>query len=279
MITKKLANILAQEYPYYYRGKTLWAVSGILFLMSLFFNYLFEPFHVYTPEHKMDYFYISLLHSLTPVFLLFVFSLFKIPNTITEQWNLKKELFLVTLFLLFIGMTQFLMRDMVYNNPNNWSWQYLFEEIRNTFLVGGLFLLILIPLNFNRLYARNTKNALAINAKRNNLIASPTTIKIDDLSFNVNHLLFVKSDGNYVELFFIDGNKSLKRKTIKDLELALQQYPSIIKTHRSYLVNTNHIVNISGNAQGYKLELKNYAEKIPVSRNMIAPFNKKIKSQ
>ncbi len=279
MTTKYITNILAQEYPYYYRGKTLWIVTGVLFLMSLFFNYLFEPFHVYSPEHKMDYFYISLIHSITPVFLIIIFSFFKMPHSITEQWNIKKELLLIILFLLLIGISQFLIRDIIYNNPNNWSWQYFFEEISNTFMVGTLFMLIIIPINFNRLYAKNVKNASTLNGKQNIRTLETKNVAFDDLSFNLNELLFIKADGNYIELFFIDGTKTLKRKPIKTIENLLQSYLSIVKTHRSYLVNINHIENISGNAQGYKLKLKNYAEKIPVSRNMITSFNEKIKSR
>ena len=92
-------------------------------------------------------------------------------------------------------------------------------------------------------------------------------------------MLFVKTDGNYIELYFKDGNKILRRTTIKKLESIIKQEVFILKTHRSYLVNINYVDTVSGNAQGYKLQLKNYSEKIPVSRNMISTFNTKMNNR
>ncbi|MDD4697250.1 MAG: LytTR family DNA-binding domain-containing protein, partial [Fermentimonas sp.] len=86
---------------------------------------------------------------------------------------------------------------------------------------------------------------------------------------------FAKSEGNYIEFYLRDVNvdKIVKRLTLKELESALEPFPEIIRTHRSYLVNTNQIKGVEGNAQGYKLKLKSYEGTIPVSRNMIGSFN------
>ena len=118
--------------------------------MTFFFNYAFEPFNVSYTEHKMNYFFISIIHSVTPVFVLLMIYMVRQWLQPEEKWNIAKEALLVTLFFLCIGVIQFLIRDLIYDNENNWSLQYLFEEIRNTFLVGSLFVVILIPINFNR---------------------------------------------------------------------------------------------------------------------------------
>jgi len=152
---------LSEQYPYLYQGKSLWTIISLLFLMTFFFGYLFEPFEVYIPEHKMNYFFICFIHALTPVIVLILFSFFKISPIIKEEWTKKKEILLIIIYFLSNGLVQFFIKDVLYNNSNNWSWNYLFEEIKNTFLVGGLFLFILMPLNFNRL---NKKNANTINS-------------------------------------------------------------------------------------------------------------------
>ena len=59
------------------------------------------------------------------------------------------------------------------------------------------------------------------------------------------------------------------RVTLSSLEIQLKEASSLIRCHRSYLVNLNKVKNISGNAQGLKLELINQSEIIPVSRNYI----------
>jgi len=66
--------------------------------------------------------------------------------------------------------------------------------------------------------------------------------------------------------------KKLKRISISDLETQLSGIPSVIRTHRSYLINLRHIHRISGNAQGYKLELNGVDEAVAVSRKMIPHF-------
>ena len=249
----------------------------MLFLMTLLFGYFFEPFEVYQPEHKIPYFWITFIHSCTPVFVVFVLlPLNRFPNLL-ENWTIKKELLLIAVFLLFVGVVQFLIRDFIYDNPNNWSWQYLYEEIRNTFLVGILFAFILVPMNYHRLNIRNVRNADTLNASKTTL-AIPAKISsyIDELDVDLNHVLYAKAEGNYVELFLSDGTKTLKRETMKRMEMLLEGCPNYIKTHRSYIVNMNQIDSVTGNAQGYKLVLKNCTSIIPVSRSMILAFNEKM---
>ncbi len=284
---ENISNFLKQPYPFYYQGKELVVITLFIFFMSFFFNYLFEPFNVYIPEHKMDFFWISLIHSLSPVILILLLSLIGLNPKTEENWTIGKDVIFLFLYLLLIGIAQFLIRDLIYDNPNNWSLKYLIEEIRNTIFVGILFASIFIPLNFSRLYFKNIKQANYLNASHDSLkpvestnILIKTQLKNEDLEFNVNDLLFAKAEGNYVELYLKKEkvNKILKRITIKELESILKPNPKIVKTHRSYLVNLDHIKNVTGNAQGYKLQLENYKEEVPVSRNRIDDFNSKMKA-
>ena len=168
-----------------------------------------------------------------------------------------------------------------YDNEKNWSLHYLYEEIRNTFLVGTLFVTILIPINFNRLKTKHSNNASTLNIAINNMYPETNkvknSIKINDFELEIDQFIFAKSEGNYVEIYLNKQhkNKKLIRITLKNLEALLKTYPTIIKTHRSYLVNCNYLEKIDGNAQGYRLHINKYF--VPVSRNMIANFNLRIK--
>lgn len=53
-------------------------------------------------------------------------------------------------------------------------------------------------------------------------------------------LLWIKSDGNYLELFCSNGKKHLIRSTLKDF---LNKLPSkiFLQIHKSYVVNINHV--------------------------------------
>ncbi|MGB5357027.1 MAG: LytTR family DNA-binding domain-containing protein [Eudoraea sp.] len=278
-------TFLKQPYPFYYSGKSLWVIALLISLMSFLFNYFFEPFNVYSPEHKMDFIFISLLHGLNSSLVLILLSIFFRKPSIQENWMVWQEMLLVLLFFFLVGIAQFLIRDIIYDNPNNWSIKYLLEEISNTFLVGFLFLFILIPGNFSRLWNIHSKQAGLLNKIDKDSYINHTLLKIDTPIINerftleLDHFLFAKADGNYVEIY-LKGNpiiKLLKRIPIKELELLLSPYPFVIKTHRSYLVNTKGIKKVSGNAQGYRLEFSDFKEDIPVSRNRIPNFDKTIK--
>jgi len=285
-IIKRIPMFLSQVYPYYYKGKTLRIILCLLFIMAFCFGYIFEPFNVYFPEHRMSFFWISFIHATVPLIILFLLSVTKTKYPQQNTWNVGKEILFVTVFILLIGISEFLIRDLLYMNPNNWSWNYLFEEIRHAFLVGMLFLAIFIPLNLNRLRDRNRIRALSrcsnedLDPTENTIINIETQLKNDSLCIDLNSFIFAKADGNYIELYLNAGklNKLLKRITIKELESIFKPYSNIIRTHRSYLVNTQYVKDITGNAQGYKLQLNNCDQIVPVSRNMIKDFERRMKS-
>lgn len=285
---KKTVQFLSQPYPFYYEGRDLWIIAGLIFFMTFIFTYFFEPFIVYKPEHRVDYFYICLIHSTTPVVTLYLWALFYKPQKrVSEKWNVGKEIFFVLMFFLLIGIGQFLIRDVIYDNPDNWSWHYLYEEIRNTFLVGTLFAAILIPLNLNYQFYKNQKRALALFPSsvsdkitvHSSSVFIKTQVKNDDFYLVPDDFIFAQSDGNYVEVY-LNGDviqKMVKRLTVKELEAQLLKYPFMMRTHRSYLINLKAVETITGNAQGYRLKIKNYDDTLPVSRYMISEFNKRFR--
>lgn len=277
----KFRNFLVQPYPFYYEGKTFSSLLGLLFVMVMAFNLLFEPFNVYEPEHKMSYFLITGVHSAVACLALLCFYL--VMRGFPDQranWTVGKEVLGLCGFLLLAGTGQFLVRDIIYDNPYNWTWHYFLEEVRNTFLVGLLFLALLLPINFNRLYLMNQRKASLLSRRAEketsgSEIHIDTQLKSDDFYLSTEHFIYAKSEGNYVTFYIRDGHsiqKKLKRISISDLELQLAGIPSILRTHRSYLVNLRHIQGVSGNAQGYKLDLNGVEEEVAVSRKMIPNF-------
>jgi hypothetical protein len=229
----------------------------------------------------MSYFWVSIIHSTTPTVILFTIYIIGKSFKLEDKWNIVKEVILISTFFIIVGLVQFLIRDIIYDNENNWSLHYLYEEIRNTFLVGTLFVTILIPINFNRLNTKHSNNANTLNIAINDISSATNQIKksinINDFELDIDQFMFAKSEGNYLEIYFNKQhqNKELIRVTLNNLETLLKTYPNIIKTHRSYLVNCNYIEKIEGNAQGYRLQISRYI--VPVSRNLIANFNLRMK--
>ncbi|WP_158655302.1 LytTR family DNA-binding domain-containing protein [Flavivirga eckloniae] len=230
----------------------------------------------------MNYFWISIIHALTPPIVIYsiAFILGKLKKE--DNWNILKEILFIFFIFFIIGLVQFLIRDIIYDNLNNWSWQYLFEEITNTFLVGTLFVVILIPINFNLLNSKHINNATILNNFINEKITlvklKTDIVNIEGFEFDINQFIYAKSEGNYIEIYFDKEKpkKKLIRTTLKSLDALLKTYPNIIKTHRSYLINCNYVNKINGNAQGYQLQINESV--VPVSRNMIKIFNKTMKN-
>lgn len=284
----ELKKYVNQPYPFYYKGKKLFQISMVIFLLAFFFNYIIQPFETNTAELKISYFWVALLHSISPLFLLFPLSIFFAKaNKFTENWKLKHEFIFTIFFLLLAGTTQFLLRDILYNNPLNWSFSYLKEEILHTLVSGFMLAFIIVSANLNMQFFKNSEQASALNLKLKNtrIIISPTNIyietelKSESFYLSIQNFVFARSQGNYVEFWIVNDSACqpvLKRIRLKDVENILLPFGNIIRTHRSFLLNSDFIENVDGNAQGYKIHLKNCKEIIPVSRNYLEAFNGKM---
>lgn len=285
-----LSKYLNQPYPYYYEGKKLYQISCVFVVLAFIFNYFIQPFGVNEDELKMNYFWIALLHSLSPLLTLFIISqTYKQLPSVTENWQLKKELLIVLILLVFTGILQFLLRDIIYTNFNNMSWYYFIIEIKNTLLVGSFIAGLVISVNLNLQYIKNTEKATELNdVIKTKVVALPeeslfieTEVKSESFTLKINELVACKAEGNYVTLWIHSNGSTftvLKRVSLKELENKLAAYPQLMKTHRSYLLNTQYIAQVSGNAQGYRVQLQTTDLQVPVSRNYLKVFDAKLKS-
>lgn len=272
---------MGQPYPYYYSNKSLTRLTGVIFLLCFCFVFFFRPFNVEVSEHRLHYALISFIHAgLASLTFFIFFFLINLTGNKEDNWNLGKEIIHLSLVLVLIGLGNFLIRDLIYDNPGNWSFTYLVEEINHTFLVGILLILLLVPLNFMREYYQNSKAAAkwkpTHSSPKNEAVVESvqinTKVKADDFQLIINEFLFARAEGNYVE-FHLEGNrKLLKRLPMKVLEDQLKDFSKIVKTHRSYLVNTKKITEVSGNAQGYQIKVREHSSTIPVARGMVPAF-------
>ncbi|QSE96676.1 LytR/AlgR family response regulator transcription factor [Fulvivirga lutea] len=90
-----------------------------------------------------------------------------------------------------------------------------------------------------------------------------------EYQFPASQLLFIKSDGNYLELFVKTDEKIKKHLLRNRIKNVIEAIPAVfIRCHRSYVVNLDMIRKVDGNARGYELTLEYSDVKVPVSRNM-----------
>jgi hypothetical protein len=276
------------EYPSRYRPENLVKTAGVIFTISLVFLFLFRPFGVYAPEHKINYFLICCLHALSPAIILCAY--FTIVNYLGvkdpkfKNWNLLREYCHIGIVLLLTGVASFLMRDLIYQKTDNWSWNYLWEEIRNCFIAGTLFYFLMRLATF---YFQSKKDSSLVfqftplrseskTTAASALLFIKTQVKQDDFSLNLDDLLFVKAEGNYIELTTCSKsqvNSELKRISLTQFESQISAYSNFFRCHRAYLVNMLHVEKVSGNSQGYLLAFNNVQSMVPVSRSQLDGFN------
>ncbi|HRI41304.1 MAG TPA: LytTR family DNA-binding domain-containing protein [Bacteroidia bacterium] len=90
----------------------------------------------------------------------------------------------------------------------------------------------------------------------------------ESLSLKLDDLLFIESADNYSSVCYREG-KLLRRQLLRGSLRMLEQQlsgSSIVRCHRSYLVNLRSVRRITGNSQGYRAHFENLEDGIPVSR-------------
>ena len=94
----------------------------------------------------------------------------------------------------------------------------------------------------------------------------------------ISHIRYIESLQNYVTIGYVDETQQFKKQTERaTLKGILQTVDknAIVRTHRSFLVNQQAIVETAGNSQGLLLTLAHVDKKIPVSRSYVSTFRHK----
>lgn len=197
----------------------------------------------------------------------------------TLRWTVKKYIVHVLWICLVIAFVNTLV-DKLYICPDLPMIETIARVFEQIALTGIIPITIMTLMFKNNLLQQNLKSAISANqeitkiknlkseaskAGNNITIYSDTS---ETLSFHLPDLLFVQADDNYSTFFWKNGHgieKKLLRINLKNIESQLNNTYAI-RCHRSYIVNVNAIGNISGNANGYKLQIRDSDFSIPVSR-------------
>lgn len=203
------------------------------------------------------------------------------PNFFNEgKWNIGREILWTMINISSIGLINFIYFSIGIVQHFTWVTLWWFQII--TFIIG------LFPLSFYILWRERherkqfDQNAQTLNQQLNLHIPNKKqsnqkelTIQIyglnagENLHLSIDQFYYIKASDNYLEVFYMNEKgmaRTIIRNTLKSLETGLQQYPILFRCHKSYLVNMEKVISISGNAQGYKLDLGIDSTSIPVSR-------------
>lgn len=189
-------------------------------------------------------------------------------------WNIKREIIWNLWILLTISSSDLLFYTQLFD-----VLEIRFLDIGKIVLLGFLPVAVLIVINQERLLRSNLKSAQQLNNKlleskqqKEKLIHFESDYKKDKLSISPDSLLVIKSADNYIEVYYkSDGvvKKQMIRSSLKKAIETISELDFILRCHRTFIINTNHIKVIEGNSQGYKLYFEMLDFPVSVSQKYI----------
>ncbi|MDR6785583.1 hypothetical protein ABIE26_004293 [Pedobacter africanus] len=245
---------------------------GLVTLISLLFMYTFVPFNInkWYDVGKLD--------------LLKIFSIFSLAGTLTllfTQFGLRKWLrlqyltyaryfffFIAEIMILTFGV---LACDWILNHHPELSVRNYLDTFNYTILIAippyAIALLILFGAQQYKLARQLSLTATTHKPVSDQLLISDENGKLI-LTLQPSHVLFFKSEDNYVDVHYLLGGelkKELIRTTLKRIESCCS-YAGLIRVHRSYTVNMTAVSSARKTSRGYVIQFDALPDlRIPVS--------------
>lgn len=273
--------------PYPFNDDLKHNAKVILFISVgvLVFLLLFQPIGIgYFSKKELFYLVAGFTAS---TFLVLTLNLIVLPSLLptlfnSSKWDIKREIIWNIWILLVISICNLLFYSILFGIID-----MHFLDIVKIILLGFIPVAVLITINHNRLLRSYLKSAQLLNKKlvekkeqRNKLIHFESEYKNDEITLKPDSIFLIKSADNYIELYYERGgipHKHIIRSTLKNAEMATNEFDFFFRCHRSYIVNINHIKEVQGNSQGYKLYFENIDFPVLVSPKYIPELNKRIK--
>lgn len=111
-------------------------------------------------------------------------------------------------------------------------------------------------------------------------IAFESENKSEYFKLTLEQIMLIKSASNYIEVIYKSGDKISKRlirNTIKNTEEFFSKYPTLVRCHRTCIVNKNYIQKLEKGNEGLKLVLFDYPQEIHVSRQYALKIKEALK--
>jgi hypothetical protein len=279
-----LRSYFTQRYPI---EKNIWKIIIPISVFIGLFMVVFQPFGLSNLELPAKNWLLAGYGLVT--FVILIIDLLVIPALFPsafrdEQWMIWKEL----LFLLWILFTVGL-GNLLYSSRTlgfNLTLTNIMAFQAYTLAIGIIPVTAITLIKQNYLKHKNEESAEIISGKivlhkpeelPAGLIQFFSDNEKDMLRINVNDLLFIKSEGNYITVGYLKNGKparALLRNTMKYAADLLAPFPFIFQCHRSWIVNLHRISRVSGNSQGLRIIPEGLEEDIPVARTMTSAFRK-----
>jgi hypothetical protein len=267
-----MLKILKQPYPHSdsNRKKILTSLGTGLFI-ALFLIY-FQPFSInelITPYKIVFLAGYGIITSIT--MLIFYFGIPLIfPNYFKEEnWTVGKDICSIMFNVIAIALCNVLYSQLIFGGQTNIA--NLLSMISYTFILGIFPTIGIVMINYIyylKQYSHPPQPSTTSTLSQNSPLTLVAENEKDTLNIFQDNLFYIESNDNYSTVIFQKEEQILKELIRSSLIRLENQIPSesIVRCHRSFIVNLDKVGRISGNAQGYKLHLRETDFIVPVAR-------------
>ena len=286
-------DVFSKHYPLITSSKVKWGIviGGTLFVFL--FTSLFQPFYLSHYKFDTKIFVIASWTAIT--FFSLIFNLFAIPKMFPKlfepkKWKVKNEILWINYNIFFVAFGFFLFK--VFAGFYDFNLERVVYGFFATLAVGFIpvTIYVLVRQYFitqqqirileqkRRISIANDKMKAQKRKGSNEEIQIYSERKEKQLSLNVNHLLYIESDKNYLDIHvLLEGEvKTFKiRNKMKTLLELLEKYPNVLRSHRAFIINLQYIKEIQRDGSNHKLIL-NEDIVIPISRTYLAAILKQL---
>lgn len=281
-----MRNSLKKTYPFFtdlkFNLKTIISISLGIFLFLLFF----QPFQIENPDFNKKLLILATFGTITLV-LLGIFRLFLpflFPKAFSEKkWTLFKEVITDLLFVVLNSVAFVFFARYVGMIPITFH-VVIMIVIISLCSLSALILITEFHYLRNQLRKYSSEHhdeAGESEPEENAEIEFESENKTEYFQLPLQQIMLIKSANNYVEIIYKQDNKTHKkliRNTLKNTEKQFAKYSSMLRCHRSYIINKNYIQKVKKGSDGLILILFDYPQEIHVSRQYILVVKEALKA-
>ena len=260
-------------------------MAAVIGLFVGLFLLVFQPFGIgpwETPDKSLKILGFGLITFVVTAFNFIVWARLFPRQFADKRWTVGREILLVTGNILLIAIANRLYFEWLVQQESG-SW---ISMILATFLIGIFPTAGGVLFSYIRQLKKYSESATqfiphptsvqppigVIDPPPSAPTNSPLTLVADNekdtLTLSATDLLYIESSDNYCTVVYEKNSQLAKPLVRSSLSRLMEQInqPSIVRCHRSFVVNLDRVERVTGNAQGYKLHLSGGNFVVPVSR-------------
>ncbi|WP_299182561.1 LytTR family DNA-binding domain-containing protein [uncultured Aquimarina sp.] len=241
-------------------------IATILSFVVVFILIFLQPFgannfnHPYKELYFIGYGIISFIVYLSLYFLSrYYYSNFK-------RWRWSEEFVFCFLYVSIAITISFFYTELSINKRSNFiNFDFFIKWFRFIFLGFGIILSV-VSFFLRNYYGKTIESIEKTDLSYNRKVLLKSSLKKESFLVVLAKVIYVKSEDNYVNIYYEEGQEIKKKVMRNTLSSVFDQLESMIRVHRSYIINPRYISSLEGNAQNGKVRLDNIEEVIPVSK-------------